>query len=67
MEKVLIAYYSRTGRTHKMANYIAEGIRSGGHAADIIRISEIKNEREIEGYDGYIFGCPTYFQDMTDT
>ncbi|KHE91176.1 MAG: flavodoxin domain-containing protein [Candidatus Scalindua rubra] len=65
MGKVLIAYYSRTGKTEKMAEYIAEGVRFSGHSADIKRLSEIKNEQELEGYDGYAFGCPTYHRDMT--
>ncbi|MCR4290158.1 MAG: flavodoxin domain-containing protein [Candidatus Scalindua sp.] len=65
MGKVLIAYYSRTGKTEKMAEYIAEGVRFSGHSADIKKLSEIKNEQELEGYDGYVFGCPTYHRDMT--
>ncbi len=65
MGKILITYYSRTGKTEKMAEYIAEGIRFGGHSADIKKLSEIKNEQELEGYDGYAFGCPTYHRDMT--
>jgi flavorubredoxin len=32
MKKVLIAYDSRTGKTEKMAEGIAEGIRMGGRA-----------------------------------
>jgi len=30
------------------------------------KISEIKNEKDFEGYSGFIFGCPTYHRDMTD-
>ena len=65
MGNILITYYSRTGKTEKMAEYIAEGVRMGGHSADIKKLSEIKNEQELEGYDGYAFGCPTYHRDMT--
>ena len=65
MGKVLIAYYSRTGKTEKMAEYIAEGVRFSGNSADIKKLAEIKNESELEGYDGYVFGCPTYHRDMT--
>jgi Uncharacterized flavoproteins len=65
MGKVLITYYSRTGKTEKMAEYIAEGVRFSGHSADTKKLSEIKNEQELEGYDGYVFGCPTYHRDMT--
>jgi len=65
MGKVLITYYSRTGKTEKMAEYIAEGVRFSGNSADIRKLSDIKNEKELEGYDGYAFGCPTYHRDMT--
>jgi len=30
MAKVLIVYFSRTGITEKMANYVAEGVRFSG-------------------------------------
>jgi flavodoxin len=59
MKKVLVAYTSRTGNTEKMAQWVAEGIRFSGHAADI------KDEKGVQGYDGCVFGCPTYHRDMT--
>lgn len=66
MKKVLIAYYSRTGMTHKMAEYIAEGLRFGGNDVELKKISEIKTEKDLAGFDGYVFGCPTYHRDMTE-
>ena len=66
MKKVLIAYVSRTGKTEKMAEYIAEGVRFSGHGAEVKRVSEIKTEKDLAGYDGYVFGCPTYHRDMTE-
>jgi flavorubredoxin len=48
-----------------MAEYIAEGIRITGNSADLKKISEIKSEKDLEGYDGFIFGCPTYHRDIT--
>jgi flavodoxin len=65
MAKVLIAYYSRMGNTEKMAEYIAEGIRLSGNTAELKKISDIKDEKELGGYDGFIFGCPTYHRDIT--
>ena len=65
MHKVLVAYVSRTGKTQKMAEYIAEGIRFSGHEAVVKKVAEITGEKELEGYDGYVFGCPTYHRDMT--
>jgi flavodoxin len=67
MKKVLIAYDSRTGKTQQMAEYIAEGVRMSGNEAMVRRITEIKNEKELQGYDGYIFGSPTYHLDMIGT
>lgn len=65
MEKVLIAYVSRSGNTEKMANFIAEGVRFAGKDATLANVSSLKSEDEIAGFDGYIFGCPTYHKDMT--
>ncbi len=65
MHKVLIAYISRTGMTEKIASYIAEGVRMGGHDAVVKKTTEIHGETDMQGYDGYILGCPTYHRDMT--
>ncbi len=65
MKKVLVAYYSRTGNTEKMAEYIGEGIRITENGAELKKISEIKSEEDLKGYDGFIFGCPTYHRDLT--
>ena len=66
MKKVLVAYDSRTGNTKKMAELIGEGIRIVGHEAKLLKINEIENEKALQGYDGYIFGSPTYHRDMTN-
>jgi flavorubredoxin len=29
-------------------------------------LSEIKSEKDLQGYDGYMFGCPTYHKDITE-
>ena len=64
MIKVLIAYASMTGNTEKMAQYIAEGVRFSGSEAIVKNISGIKDSEVLEGYNGYIFGSPTYHRDM---
>ena len=61
MAKVLIVYYSRAGSTEKMAEFIGEGVRMAGHQATLRKTSDIKNAAELAGYDGYIFGSPTYY------
>ena len=66
MKKALVAYYSRTGTTEKMAAYIAEGVRFSGNAAETAKISDIKSEKDLQGYDAVILGCPTYHKDITE-
>ncbi len=65
MGKVLITYYSITGNTERMAEYIAEGVRFSGNTAEIRKLADIKSEQELDGYDAYVLGCPTYHRDMT--
>ena len=66
MAKVMIAYFSLTGNTENMAQYIGEGIRFSGNEAVVKKISDIKKADDLEGYDGYIFGSPTYHRDMVE-
>ncbi|MEE4137085.1 MAG: flavodoxin domain-containing protein [Desulforhopalus sp.] len=65
MKRVLIVYSSRTGKTETMANYLAEGLRFAGCEVTVKSIAEIETEEDITGFDGYLFGCPTYHKDIT--
>jgi flavodoxin len=64
MKKVLVVYFSSTGNTEKMAQYIAEGVRFSGQEAVVKKIEDIKDTAELAGYEGYIFGSPTYSLDL---
>jgi flavorubredoxin len=64
MGKVLVVYATRTGETQNIADLIGEGVRMTGHQADVINVKNIKNEADLAGYDGYIFGSATYHGDM---
>jgi flavorubredoxin len=66
LKKVFIAYFSLTGKTEQMAEYVAEGVRFSGQEAVIKKISNIKTPGDLAGYDGYIFGSPTYHRDMAE-
>jgi len=66
MKRVLIAYFSATGTTEKMAEYIAEGIRISGQVVVVRKTSEVKAPDDVAGYDGYIFGAPTYSLDVPE-
>ena len=64
--KVLIAYFSLTGKTEKMAEYVAEGVRFSGQQAVVKKLSDIKSANDLADYDGYIFGSPTYYRNMAE-
>lgn len=64
MKKVLIVYFSATGKTRMMADYIAEGVRFNGHQAVVRDMKDIKEVSDLEGYDGYIVGSPTFSLDV---
>ena len=66
MKKVMVAYFSRTGKTEEMAEGIAEGVRFSGNGAEVVKIADIKSEKDLQGFDAYVFGCPTYHKDMTE-
>jgi flavodoxin len=66
MAKVLIAYFSLSGNTEKMAQYIAEGVRFSDNEVTVKKISDIKSAEDLAGYDGYILGSPTYHRDMAE-
>ena len=64
MSKVLIVYATRTGETQNIADLVAEGVRFAGHEAEVVNIKEVKNEADLNGYDGYVFGSATYHGEM---
>jgi flavorubredoxin len=64
MAKVLIVYATRTGETEKIGQLIAEGLRFSGQEANLVKVNKIKTEADLQGYDGYVFGSPTYHGDM---
>jgi len=51
MKKVMVAFYSRTGKTEQMAEAIAEGVRFSGNAAEVVKIADIKSEKEFQGFE----------------
>lgn len=65
MAKALIAYVSVDGHTKQLADFIAEGVRMKGFEADLQKISALKTAEDLQGYDAYFLGCPTYHRDMT--
>ena len=64
MANVLIVYATRSDETTGIANLIGEGVRIAGHEAEVKKVSDIKNEEDLKGYDAYVFGSPTYHGEM---
>ncbi|MEW6532258.1 MAG: flavodoxin domain-containing protein [Thermodesulfobacteriota bacterium] len=64
MPRALIVYVTRSGQTQSIAQYIAEGIRFAGCDAVLMNAAQIQKEDQLEGYDAYVFGSPTYHGDM---
>lgn len=52
MAKVLVAYYSRTGNTKKMAEAAGEGVKRAVGEVDILGIEEIGDPSSLVEYQG---------------
>lgn len=63
MKRALVTYHSQTGNTEKMAQLIAECLKSHGVETDLIPVQEVDIDT-LPSYDGYIVGSPNYFGTM---
>lgn len=65
MVKVLIVYYSRTGRTEALAKAVAEGVNNiSGATAKIVRVENATLD-DLVSCDAVAFGSPNYFGYMS--
>jgi len=62
--KVLLAYYSRSGNTRRMAELVEEGLRSEGGVAVTLRPVEEIAAKELLEFDAIVAGSPTYYGTM---
>ncbi len=62
MPKALVLYYSRTGNTEKMANAVAEGMRSVNNIE--VDVEYRVDPEDLERYDAVLVGTSTYYHDM---
>ncbi len=60
MAKVLIIYSSLSGNTEKMANAVAEGVRSAG-GTPLLKKGFEANADDLLNCDAAVFGTPNYF------
>ncbi|MCK4485606.1 MAG: NAD(P)H-dependent oxidoreductase [Desulfobacterales bacterium] len=61
MSKVLISYFSKSGNTEKMAEYIKEGLDSLGDVDVDLKKVQNTTIKDLRSSDGIIIGSPTYF------
>jgi len=62
MPKILVFYYSRTGRTEKMANAVADGAKASGNI-EVALDYHIQTE-DLSSFDAILVGAPTYHHEM---
>jgi NAD(P)H dehydrogenase (quinone) len=62
-KKVLILYYSGSGRTKKMAKAIAEAMKSGALNVTIEDAGKF-DISSLPNYDSIVLGSPTYFSNV---
>lgn len=62
--RVLVAYYSMTGNTEKMAQGVAEGARHvAGALVEIKRVEQVTAD-DLFGADAVVVGSPVYWSNM---
>ena len=57
MNKIAIVFWSGTGNTEAMANYIAEGVRAAGGEAELLGPGDF-SASQFSAYSTVAFGCP---------
>jgi NAD(P)H dehydrogenase (quinone) len=60
MARILVTYFSATGNTKKMAQYVHQGVKAGGADSDLKDIQDVTSDSLLD-YDGIIIGSPTYY------
>ena len=58
MSKVAVVYWSGTGNTEAMANYVAEGAKAAGADVSVLTSAEFTAD-DMPAYDAVAFGCPS--------
>lgn len=62
--RVLVAYYSLTGTTEKMAHAVAEGVRQVPGAVPIVKRVDDVSKADLQSAQGIVLGAPTYYANV---
>ncbi len=60
MAKVLITYYSQSGNTKTMADFVADGAKAAGAQVTVKEVEHVIAQ-DLLKFDGIIIGSPTYY------
>lgn len=74
MSKIAVVYWSGTGNTEKMAEFVEAGVKNAGGEVTVLTCDNFTAE-QVANFDGFAFGCPSMgaevledsFQDMWDS
>ena len=61
MSKVLISFFSKSGNTKQMAEFVKEGLDSLGDVEVDLKKVQDTTIKDLRSADGIIIGSPTYF------
>ncbi|MFX0067252.1 MAG: flavodoxin family protein [Candidatus Hermodarchaeota archaeon] len=64
MSRILIVYYSKSGNTARMADYIAEGVKKEKDVEVEVKTVKETKVTELLDTDAIILGSPTYYGSM---
>ena len=62
--QVLVMYYSQTGNTRALAEYVAEGVRQVDGVSCLVKAAQEVTKQDFIESDGIIAGSPVYFGTM---
>jgi len=63
MPKILIVYYSRSGNTKRMAEFIADGVKKEDVELSLKKVQKTEPD-DLLNFDGIIVGSPVYYGSM---
>ena len=58
MSEVIVAFWTGTGNTAEMAEYVAEGIKEGGAEAKVVSVDDI-SAADLKDAAAFALGCPS--------
>lgn len=58
MNEIIVAYWSGSGNTLAMAEYVAQGIQEGGKEAKVLSVDEM-SPADLKDADVFAMGCPS--------